>query len=299
MTKQKIRNRKEKRWTRAFTEAEERDRNNRNLYERMPSPLGSNWLDYIHHRVKMMESGIAVYTTEKYTRLKYEKHIESNRACDNIAGMLTNHQATLVHMGGAAVAADSPIGIKKGLRCPGNRKMIRSYKKCPGCFINMVDEYYTSQTCGKCYSRFDRRTKRDRYKVCIDCRPYPNEMIIPLPSMIVTTKSKRMRSLINFLMEKEEEEANDEGHQSGGEVAHPNQSNTESLLPKVEIYHKIWQVNPVSGTLEYVNAKRPIDDADDVEMMEFNEYRPHKTVWHRDIVAARCILIKGTIYKLY
>lgn len=113
MTKQKIRNRKEECWTKTFAEAEEKDRNDRRLYEHMPSPMGSYWLEYIQHRVNMMERGMAVYTPEKYTRLKYEKHIESNRACDKIAGMLTNHQATLIHLGGAAVAANSPIGIKK------------------------------------------------------------------------------------------------------------------------------------------------------------------------------------------
>ena len=50
------------------------------------------------------------------------------------------------------------------------------------------------------------------------------------------------------------------------------------------IYHKKWQV---TGVLENVYAMRP-----DFEW-EFYEPHPHKTVWDRDIVAARCMLIKG------
>lgn len=54
--------------------------------------------------------------------------------------------------------------------------------------------------------------------------------------MIVTTKSKRMRSLINFLMEKEAEEA--EEHQFGHGIPYPNQPNAGNSLPKVAIYNK-------------------------------------------------------------
>lgn len=287
LTKQTIRNRKAKRWTKEFTAMEQADRNNRQIYAKMPSPLGSDWKLYIAHRLKMFKAGIECYTTEKYTRLKFEKYIESNRVCDSIAKMQTNGQPTLIHLGAAEMSPSSPIGIKKGLRCPGNRKMLRSYKKCRDCFVNMVDEYYSSQTCGKCYSRFDRRTRRHRFKVCVDCKPYPDEMIIPLPSMIVTLNSKRKRSLINFLLETGE--YNDK-HQSGETNPHSNQPSTTSLYPKVVYYKKEWLVNS-NGFLEYTNGKQPDDDI----KMECEEIR-HKTVWHRDIVAARCILIKGIQY---
>jgi hypothetical protein len=238
-----------------------------------------------------LEAGIDCYTTDKYTRLKFEKYTESNRVCDSIAGMLTGHQPTLIHLGAAQTPSNSPIGIKKGLRCPGNRKMIRSYKKCRGCHVNMVDEYYSSQTCGKCYARFDRRTKRNRFKICLDCKPIPDEMIIPLPSIIVGLQSKRMRSLANFLAEIESDE-----HQLNGEgSAQPIQPNTTSLLPKVVIYKKNWLVNS-NGVLEYGNAEPQQDDG--VAAMEC-EARQHKTIWHRDIVAARCIMIKGMLCIAY
>lgn len=88
MTKQYVRNKKMARWTRVFREFEENDRNDRTKYERMPSPKGSNWYDYVKHRLTISKKAIAVYTTEKYTRLRFDKYIESNRVCDKIAAML-------------------------------------------------------------------------------------------------------------------------------------------------------------------------------------------------------------------
>lgn len=79
MTRQKLRNRQAKRWTRDFVREEEADRNNRTLYAVMPSPMGARWKDYVKHRLKMIERGIAVYTTEKYTRLNFDKYVRSNR----------------------------------------------------------------------------------------------------------------------------------------------------------------------------------------------------------------------------
>lgn len=261
MTKENIRKSKRKRWTKAFTKEEEKDRNNRNIYPQMPSPKGHGWKFYVQHRLKMFEKGIATYTTDKYTRLDFDKYVESNRVCDSIAAKLTNKQPTIVHMGAAHIAPNSPIGIKKGLRCPGNRKMLRSYKKIPGVFVHMVDEYYTSQTCAKCLTRLDPRKKRNRFKVCTDCRPDPYAM---LPSIIVAKKGKRvmrMNRLQLFLSEKE-----------GIEIP-PNDA--ESLLSKVGIYHKTWPVN--------------------ADQMESGARRIHKSSWHRDIVAAKCMLIKGKL----
>lgn len=87
LTKQNVRDAKAARWTKNFREFEENDRNN---YDRMPSPKGDDYLDYIHHRLTVMKRGMAVYTTEKYTRLNFDKYIESNRVCDRIAAMLAS-----------------------------------------------------------------------------------------------------------------------------------------------------------------------------------------------------------------
>lgn len=87
-TKEGIRNSKAKRWTKQFVGFEENDRNDRTQYERMPSPKGSNWRDYITHRLRILKKAEEVYTTEKYTRLRFDKYIESNRVSDKVAAML-------------------------------------------------------------------------------------------------------------------------------------------------------------------------------------------------------------------
>lgn len=86
-TKQGVRNQKAKRYTRSFVAFEENDRNR---YLKMPSPRTSTWREYIRHRLTVMKRGIEVYTTEKYTRLRFDKYIESNRVCDLIAAMIVS-----------------------------------------------------------------------------------------------------------------------------------------------------------------------------------------------------------------
>lgn len=69
------------------------------------------------------------YTTTKYTRLQFDKYIESNRASDKVAAMLTNREPTLIHLGGAQTPPNSPIKIRKHVKAPGTRKLLVSFKK--------------------------------------------------------------------------------------------------------------------------------------------------------------------------
>lgn len=87
MTKHGVRKKKAARWTRQFVTF---DQNTRESYPRMPSPLTSTWPFYIEYRLTIMKRAIEVYTTEKYTRLRFDKYIESNRVCDLIAAMLVS-----------------------------------------------------------------------------------------------------------------------------------------------------------------------------------------------------------------
>lgn len=88
MAKQGVRDSKAKRWTRQFVAI---DQNVRESYPEMPSPRTSTWQDYISYRLTIMKRAIAVYTTEKYTRLRFDKYVESNRVCDLIAAMLVRN----------------------------------------------------------------------------------------------------------------------------------------------------------------------------------------------------------------
>lgn len=90
LTKEGVRDKKRKRWTKQFRAFEEADRNDRTRYPEMPSPKDDTWRNYITHRLKIMKKGITVYTTEKYTRLRLDKYIESNRVSDKVAAMLVS-----------------------------------------------------------------------------------------------------------------------------------------------------------------------------------------------------------------
>lgn len=87
LTKQGIRDKKAKRWTRQFDEF---DRNVRESFPEMPSPRTSTWRPYIRYRLTIMKRAIEVYTTEKYARLRFDKYVESNRISDLIAAMIVS-----------------------------------------------------------------------------------------------------------------------------------------------------------------------------------------------------------------
>lgn len=270
------RNSMAERFTKRFTTQEENDRNDRTLYPEMPSPFGKYWLCYVQHRIKMLDDGMRAYTTRKYTRLGLDKHICSYRAIDQIAGMLVNYQPSIIFFGNGLTPPNAPIKIKKHVKCPGPRKLMKAFKRRGDCIVIPTNEDYTSQTCGTCYSRFPVWTKPDKVKVCNDCERKQEAM---LPSKIVTQMGKR--DLQEF--RKIQREMN---------AANPNEP--VPLLAKVKTYHKRWQINPATG--EIVNAAaQHLFDFDDADV----ERRiPHKTVWQRDVVAARCILIKGNFIKL-
>lgn len=57
------------------------------------------------------------------------------------------------------------------------------------------------------------------------------------------------------------------------------------LYPKPKVHRKRWIVNTTTDCYEYA-ANNHVGPTIDHDLIR-------KTVWHRDIVAAKCILIKG------
>lgn len=204
----------------------------------------------------MMTEGLGVYATRKYARLNFDKYVGENRAMDNFAASLTKKMPSIVYLGAAQVSPNSPIGIKKRWRCPGNRKLLRSFKKLGNVIVRFVDEYFTSQTCARCFGRFDPRTKPNRFKVCQQCHMDENAL---LPRQIISTASKRQ-------LKKWREQQRIEGN--------PTRPAGTSLVSKIIVFYKCY-----------------LNDAGD--LVYFDDQT--KTVWHRDIVAAKCILYKGII----
>lgn len=129
------------------------------------------------------------YASREYSRLKMDKYIESNRALDLLAANLCNRKPAMVYIGAAVFSPNSPIRIPKYVRCPGTRKMSRSFKKC-GSLVHFVDEYNTSQHCGRCGQRFRPALRPKHFKVCGDtCVPHPALMV---PKLIVSELPNRL-----------------------------------------------------------------------------------------------------------
>ncbi|XP_031636340.1 uncharacterized protein LOC116349170 [Contarinia nasturtii] len=295
LTKQGVRNRKAKRWTRGFVAFEQNDRNDRTRYPQMPSPKGENWRDYISHRLRIMKKAIDVYTSERYTRLRFDKYIESNRVCDKIAAMLTNGKPCIIFLGAANISPNSPIKIKKNIRCPGNRKLIKSFKKMLGNVVKMVNEFRTSRLCARCFEPFPLETLGHRFKVCEWCVPDNNDWPegLKLPEKIVTMKSKRM-----LLSERQE--------LRDAMVANPNQA--VGFVSKVICYRKNWRqnaaydaVNNVAQLPGIIRDENVIDFTEDYMLLDDDFYVAEEeailnTIWHRDIAAAKLIIYKGNLF---
>lgn len=190
----------------------------------MPSPKGKEWMNYIIHRVKMLKMGMNEYGSAKYTRLALDKHIESTSNVDKFTHKITGGKPSLVFLGADGdVPPNSPIKIKKHVRCPGSRKLVNSFKKCKECYVIMADEWGTSQTCPRCLERFKNQPKSARFK---KCRCIPDARTF-LPEIIVSRYGKTDTSIFRQLQREFNEELN----------IH------ESLMSKVKRYFKKWQLN--------------------------------------------------------
>lgn len=177
-------------------------------------------------------------------------------------------------MGAAQIAANSPIKIKKHVRTPGNRKMLKSFKKMEGNTIRMVNEKRSSRLCGRCFDPFPLRTLSHRFKVCEWCWPNQNEWPdgLKLPRKILTMKNKRVlkaerRAMRNAMVE-------DPNHAVG-------------FVSKVMCYRKNWQQIAAN---QVINNDAEDDDGND----DANE-PALRTIWQRDISAAKLIMYRGRL----
>lgn len=257
-TKEKKRERKRERMSEQFTAETAAS-----FVGRAPSPRGERYRDYIRQQMRLLPIGMATFATRWYGRQLLDKYIESNRECDEIAKQVTQNSPSLVMLGAAELNPNRPIGIKGRKRCPGTRKLVSSIKKLGHSAVIFVDEYFSSQTCANCFRRFDRNTRNHRFKVCKKCKPTNADIVnASLPDKIVTQRGKR-----------ELEKARDaiDVERNAGNMAGRVLQQGERLVSKVARYRKNWQPNPLTGELQGKTV-----------------------VWHRDIVAARCILYKGT-----
>ncbi|XP_031640679.1 uncharacterized protein LOC116352316 [Contarinia nasturtii] len=192
---QKVRDKMGKRMTARFTQREQLDRES---YPSIPSPRGIRWRNYVRHRLTMVKDAVAAYARRRYARLSFDKYIGSQGEKDWLAKVITKNEPSLINIGAVDMAPNSPIGIKKGKRCPGTRHLQCSVKKLGHSDVHKVNEDFTSQHCANCQKKFPIQTQKYRFKVCRNCTrdaPIPQEIepYISLPRLIVTKKSQRRK----------------------------------------------------------------------------------------------------------
>lgn len=169
------------------------DRNDRLLYATTPSPKSVNWLEFIIHRMKIFNRGIATYTDRRYARLNFDKYISTQKVMDNMTNRLVGNDTSLVCIGATDFHPSAPI--KKYVRCPGVKKIRAFLKKKRNSHVLLIDEYNTSKVCAKCHSNFDREFHKMlegrgiRYRICWNCRREGRD--IEPARIIVTDKSRR------------------------------------------------------------------------------------------------------------
>lgn len=89
----------------------------------------------------------------------------------NVNGIVGQDKA-LVFIGSTQFSPNSPI--RGYVRCPGLKRFVTYFKKKRNCVIILVDEYNTSQVCGKCFKAFDKRLHKNRpgrQRICFNCNP--------------------------------------------------------------------------------------------------------------------------------
>lgn len=114
---------------------------------------------------------MAAYARRRYARLSFDRYIESQREGDWLAGLLMRNEPTLVNIGAAEMAANSPVGIKKGMRYPGAFHI--EYIKITGqSDVVEENEDFTSQTCANYFREFPLRIRKYLIKLCKECTRY-------------------------------------------------------------------------------------------------------------------------------
>lgn len=217
------------------------------------SPKDSTYFEYIKHSLQFFHEGVATYTQRKYARLSLDAYILSQKAMDKITGEIVNNKSALVFIGSANMSPNSPI--KKYQKCPGTRKLAISLKKRGNCDMVYVDEFKTSQVCGKCFAPFPVETRTHRMKVCQDCKPSP----LAMPAKKISTYISRRELKAEKKKLKEQQQQD-------------NQPMPIIVSKKKQFIPKDISIIAVDSSV----APRSL-----------------KTIWHRDISAAKAIMHKG------
>lgn len=222
-----------------------------------------------------MENGIATYSNRNYARLRLDKHMEWHRAIDKLACQLVDHKPAIVFIGAGHIAPNSPISIQKRVRCPGTRKLVEAFEKRGNCYVFTV-----------------HGTRMAHITIVWQMFPSistPNQKL-PLQEMRRLSTESSFNAANTDRHKCEQAKAlqmkwtimkiwGEMGNRGNAIAAALAQRNTARLVSKKQRFLKTWAPNAVIADAE--------EDA------EAQPRKVLKTVWHRDISAAKLILFRG------
>lgn len=278
------------------------------------SPL---YAEYAEHVLRFFNISIEIYCKQSYTRLNFEKHMDTSRAMDRITkeivqgrptlvfvgrfkkchklqiaiGFPKNYVMILVRTGSANEPANSPI--KGYRRVPGGKKWLPYFKRRPGCETLAVNEHRTTMMCSLCRKRLaePKEQPKQRYRTCLKCKP----LLDALPATKITTvMSKRKHQRLVRL--KRALQGNDVAMEIAQSMDQPPQQDQDQIdgedidmqpqqaqNGRDAIQPRIQPPRLVSKIANFVKTDR----ADETSLIGKVQ------VWNRDVNAGRNIMLNG------
>lgn len=196
-TKSNIRKKRFRTLAGAFDNAEKQDLADRIRYPLgVPSAKGTLWLSYINFSLSFWQRGIDTFTPVAYPKMSFDKYVNTQKVMDKLANAITDMKPSIVFVGAVEFSPNAPI--KKHIRCPGTKRIVKSLKKQRDTHVVFTDEYNSSKHCSKCVKAFPKHTYKHKFKICNNC---PGSSFIPNATAVHTKihREERIRRICRGL----------------------------------------------------------------------------------------------------
>lgn len=140
-----------------------------------PSQKSSDYMKYLHSRLKWFNEGTAAYMQRQVCNLKFDKfkstQQQMTKMAQEIVGEVTVHRNTIpshadhskkrLFVGDCSTPSNS--AVKGHRRSPGDKPICRFSKQWPNTIVIRQDEFRTSRNCSRCFAELDSvESSKDR-----------------------------------------------------------------------------------------------------------------------------------------
>jgi transposase len=130
----------------------------------------SNFIDYLHHRLKHLAILQSVYTKKIIARLKWDSFIQRQKVIDHIANKICQDKPFIAYGNGKSAQ------FIKGYAKPPLTKLFNALKCRTSVYL--VDEFRTTKLCSKCNSICHTSSSPHRFQVCKNCKGNNGQSIV-------------------------------------------------------------------------------------------------------------------------